>query len=230
MAPNVDRSLQQPPEGWAIVELSIYRATTITNSHIPFLKLKGCNTVVNLASQSFHGSLVNAIEAAGMGLYQPCVSQANLPAASTDNRSQISDEIVKDVLEFVLEPSFQPLVLTGSRASNGVEVAALVGCLRRVQTWAFTAILLEYRLFAPTSAHNDVNRQFIERFDVSLVHLPDDPPEWLGHQQALLQAELVPPSASEEDRFCYHSRGYVPLASDYVSADQIAMKLKDEDD
>jgi len=213
-----------------VVETSIYRATVITNAHIPFLKLRGCNTVVNLASQSYHGSLVNAIEAAGMGLYQPCISSSNLSAASSDYRSQISDEIVKDALEFILEPSFQPLVLTGSRTSNGIELAVLVGCMRRVENWALTAILNEYRLYAPATTYNDVSRQFIERFDVSLVHIPDDPPEWLGFQQSLFQAEQEPPDSSEEDRFCYSSQDYVPLTSPHVSADQIAMKLKDEDD
>lgn len=128
----------------------------------------------------------NVMETGGIRVFQPCASKTS--QTSVVARSQISDEIAKEALQFILEPSHQPLVLTVA-TSGSLEVATLVGCLRRLQHWALTAILYEFRLFSPNSPIYDVNRQFIERFDISLITLPTHPPDWLQHEQELWNEE-----------------------------------------
>lgn len=52
-----------------------------------------------------------------------------------------------------------------------------MGCLRRLQHWNFSSIIVEYRAYAGNKARY-VNEQFIELFDVDLITLPDSPPTW----------------------------------------------------
>ena len=99
--------------------------------------------------------MANAIHNEGLLLHQPCcadkadlearwVGRPHAPPSPRPRshhhplallrRSHISDEIAKDALQFVLNPSNHPLLLTVSSA-GGLEVATLVGCLRRLQHW-----------------------------------------------------------------------------------------------
>jgi len=157
--------------------------------------------------------------------------------------THISDEIIKESLQLLLDPSHQPLVLTVATTGSGtLEVATLVGCLRRMQHWALTAILYEFRLFTPTSSIYDVNRQFIEKFDITLVTLPKEIPEWLQHEQELWMEEIGHDSEDEEeegenneeedrDRFRYYSTTRVPLTSSKMSLNQdMSLKVKPEED
>jgi hypothetical protein len=150
---NKVNGLLTPPEGWAVVEPGLFRSSYLTAGHLPFLTLTGVKTVVNMSTKSLGAAA--ALEAVDLRVFQPCVLASQ---ATSDDRSQFGDEIVKDALEFILEKSHHPLVLTGVRPSNGLEVAALVGCLRRVQNWALTPIFFEFRLFVPNAPIYDVNR------------------------------------------------------------------------
>jgi hypothetical protein len=128
-------------------------------------------------------------------------------------------------------------------------------CLLK-QNWALTAILLEFRLFAPNTPLYDVNRVFIERFDVSLVTFPDDLPEWLAfelemeeeelregarrqsssgtslscHEKDEFEEERRGTKEEQEDMFFYYTSGRVPLASRHVAKEQLLMKVLNEDD
>mmetsp|Transcript_25633 Transcript_25633/g.57502 ORF Transcript_25633/g.57502 Transcript_25633/m.57502 type:complete len:227 (+) Transcript_25633:107-787(+) len=213
-----------PPDGWAVVESGIYRATSLAQTHVSFLKLTGVRTVVNLSTAQLR--LAGSLEASGIRVFQPCATQG-------EQRSQISDEIAKEALQFVLEPAHQPLALTHStkEASGSLDVAALVGCLRRLQHWALTAILYEFKLFAPKAPMYDVSRQFIERFDVSLVTLPAKSPEWLMYEEEVYEEELSEPRGDDQsDRFFYQPTSYVPLASDRMPPEQRTAHVIHEED
>jgi len=245
----MSKALLAPPDGWAVVEPQIYRAASIAQPHLPFLKLAGIRTVVNMSTTTL--SLAAACVACGMQVYQPCATVVARDQSQDDQRSPVSDEIAKDALEFILSEDHHPLVLTGPyRGSSGLEVAALVGCLRRVQRWALSSILSEFRLFVPSAPIYDVSRQFVERFDVSLVTLPSRPPAWLQSEQDLWfeecssegrvestakaatvkhagsAAALSESDIADRARFHYNTRGHVPLLSARVSADDLIAQLK----
>lgn len=93
--------------------------------------------------------------------------------------------------------------LNGDDRSGIHESGTLVGCLRKLEGWNFSSIITEvngivlfhimvvnwiiqqYRAYAGTKARY-VNEQFIELFDLDLVTLPPNLPDWLIDQQNML--------------------------------------------
>lgn len=57
----------------------------------------------------------------------------------------------------------------------------VIGCLRRLQNWNLNSVVNEYRSFAAAKTRY-VNEQFIELFDIDLVTVPHDPPQWFAEQ------------------------------------------------
>ena len=62
----------------------------------------------------------------------------------------ITQELIKEALQYVLDESRHPLLLMSSSGTH--QVGVLVGCLRRQQGWNLASILDEYRSFASPSA------------------------------------------------------------------------------
>ena len=54
---------------------------------------------------------------------------------------------------------------------------AVIACLRRLQHWTLTSIIDEARILGGRKVF-DIE-QFIEQFDLDLVHVPALPPEYL---------------------------------------------------
>ncbi|KAK0540078.1 hypothetical protein OC842_000652 [Tilletia horrida] len=111
---------------------------------------------------------------------------ASLFSASASQAGFISERMVKDGLEIILDKKNHPVMIMDT--SGIQETGVLVGCLRRMQRWDFASILVEYRSFAGTRSRT-VNERFIEMFDTDLTNLPpqeDLPPFFSEH---LLQDE-----------------------------------------
>ena len=106
----------------------------------------------------------------------------------------VTDELVKEALELVLSADTHPVLV---ECTSGIhQTGTLVGCLRRLQGWNLTSILLEYRSFSGLFNARYLHEQFIELFDTDLVSLPPRLPAWFLLQRRLLAAEadsLPPP-------------------------------------
>lgn len=63
-----------------------------------------------------------------------------------------------------------------------------MGCLRRLQHWNFSSIIVEYRAYAGNKARY-VNEQFIELFDVDWITLPESLPPWWIEQEQMWREE-----------------------------------------
>jgi len=59
-----------------------------------------------------------------------------------------------------------------------------MGCLRRLQHWNFSSIIVEYRAYAGNKARY-VNEQFIELFDIDWITLPESLPTWWIEQEEM---------------------------------------------
>ena len=90
----------------------------------------------------------------------------------------VSEELIKEGLEMILDASRLPLVIMCHTGQN--ETSILVGCLRILQNWSFSAISSEYRSFTGTKGRYQAE-QFIEVFDSDLINLPLVLPSWLNH-------------------------------------------------
>ena len=126
-------------------------------------------------------------------------------AQSASALDPVSEEVVLEALEVILNPRNYPLIVMcnlgrhrtgafGARALASASSASfgsansrktlftfagtVVGCLRKLQRWALTAISQEYRRYAGPKVRL-LNEQFIELFDTDLVRLPIDRPRWL---------------------------------------------------
>lgn len=104
-----------------------------------------------------------------------------------------------------------------ARSSGVSQTSIVVACLRRLQHWNTTSILVEVRgalgrraacsraslslrrqqsLGLTTSRYT--NEQFIELFDIDLVTLPAQLPAWFVEQERLWQSEQKKEAASEK--------------------------------
>jgi len=98
----------------------------------------------------------------------------------------ISEELIKEALQIVLDVTKHPILIA---CTSGIhQTGTLVGCLRRLQRWSLNSIVDEYRSFAGLKARY-VNEQFIELFDVDLVTLPLNLPDWWIENQLMLEEE-----------------------------------------
>ena len=146
-----------PPDQYGLVESQVYRSAFLTPASFDFINLLNLRTVVNLSQEvpvravlSFFQE--NHITLENVGL-QVWTSMAFAP---------ITQELIKEALQHVLDVSRHPLLLMSSSGTH--QVGVLVGCLRRQQSWNLASILDEYRSFASPSARLNCE-QFIELWD-----------------------------------------------------------------
>ncbi|WFD29158.1 protein-tyrosine-phosphatase [Malassezia sp. CBS 17886] len=117
------------------------------------------------------------------------------------NSFSVLETIVKDCLELLLDVRNHPVLVTDT---TGIfETGTLLGCLRKMQGWNLSSILVEYRAYAASRARS-TNERFIEMFDTDLVTLPplDHIPDWLLPSPNFYVDEpqrSATPGASESD-------------------------------
>ena len=157
-----------PPDQYGLVESQVYRSAFLTPASFDFINLLNLRTVVNLSQEvpvravlSFFQE--NNITLENVGL-QVWTSMAFAP---------ITQELIKEALQYVLDESRHPLLLMSSSGTH--QVGVLVGCLRRQQGWNLASILDEYRSFASPSARLNCE-QFIELWDTVPLRLVDSRP------------------------------------------------------
>jgi protein tyrosine/serine phosphatase len=160
-----------PPEMFGIVEPNVYRSNLFFPISFPFIKLLNLKTVLLLSAEVPTKVVCNFLEENNITL----VHLGSRSLTTETSWKPMSEELVKDGLEWVLDKKSHPLLVCDTSGIH--QVGILIGCLRRLQNWSLSAIIHEYRIFAASKARY-VNEQFIELFDVDLVTLPEDLPDW----------------------------------------------------
>ena len=233
-----------PPDQYGLVESQVYRSAFLTPASFDFINLLNLRTVVNLSQEvpvravlSFFQE--NHITLENVGL-QVWTSMAFAP---------ITQELIKEALQHVLDVSRHPLLLMSSSGTH--QVGVLVGCLRRQQSWNLASILDEYRSFASPSARLNCE-QFIELWDtVPLRSLKAGPargaaPRQPRHPSLLARATSAPDcSAPSGERgrepqrwvsaawcsgpcaaWCAAARAHVVDAAARTTQDQLSLPLR----
>lgn len=160
-----------PPEMFGIVEPGVYRSNLFFPISFPFIKLLDLKTVLLLSAEVPTKVVCNFLEENNITL----VHLGSRSLTIETSWKPLSEELVKDGLEWILDRKSHPLLVCDTSGIH--QVGILVGCLRRLQNWSLSAVIHEYRTFASSKARY-VNEQFIELFDVDLVTLPEDLPDW----------------------------------------------------
>ncbi|KAF9097045.1 hypothetical protein BGX27_001053 [Mortierella sp. AM989] len=112
----------------------------------------------------------------------------SVPAAlfQTSWWKPLSEELIKDGLEMVLDAKNYPIIVMDTSGIH--EIGTFMGCLRRLQHWNFSSIIVEYRAYAGSKARY-VNEQFIELFDIDWITLPHCLPTWWIEQEQMWREE-----------------------------------------
>mmetsp|Transcript_18097 Transcript_18097/g.25312 ORF Transcript_18097/g.25312 Transcript_18097/m.25312 type:complete len:192 (-) Transcript_18097:71-646(-) len=166
-----------PPENFGIVERGIYRSNSLIPINFPFIKTLELKTVIQLSPEV----PIKAVTT----FYQESKIQhihLGLKAWKPDETwKPVTEELIKEALEIVLDADYHPILVT---CASGIhQTGTLVGCLRRLQNWSLNSILVEYKSFAANRSTRFGDEQFIELFDVDLVTLPRNLPQWFVEQR-----------------------------------------------
>lgn len=88
----------------------------------------------------------------------------------------LSEQTVIRALELMVDQRNYPMAVmcTSGRGKTGI----VVGCLRKLMRWNMTSIFEEYRRYA-SSMLRLLNEQFIELFDVSVVRVGKNCPDFM---------------------------------------------------
>ncbi|KYQ89847.1 Arf guanyl-nucleotide exchange factor [Tieghemostelium lacteum] len=174
-----------PPSLFGIVEPQLYRTNSLYPVNFPFIKMLGLKTVIQLSPEVPIKAVSTFFEENSINLIHLGLKSWKVDTSSS--WKPITEELIKECLEFVLNYDYYPLMIT---CTSGVhQTGVLVGCLRRLQNWNLTSILVEYKAFSGQSNTRYVNEQFIELFDVDLVTLPNNLPTWFRDQLKMLEEE-----------------------------------------
>ncbi|KAJ3365128.1 tyrosine-protein phosphatase required for protection against superoxide stress (By similarity) [Allomyces javanicus] len=159
-----------PPLNFGMIEDDLYRSGQPNELNFPFLEKLGLKTVVWLAPEEPNQRFLNFIDDQEINLEHLGV------ATSVNAWDPISEEIVLEALEVILNPRNYPLIIMCNLGRH--RTGTVVGCLRKLQRWNLTSIFEEYRRYAGPKVRL-LNEQFIELFDTDLCRVPVDPPPWL---------------------------------------------------
>ncbi len=163
----------------------LYRSGQPSSLNFPHLAQLGLKTIIFLAPDQPSQEFLNFVtdqEIEFLHLGSPHWNNHNASRQTSSknvNNSQlglISEELVLDALEIILERENYPILVMCNLGRH--RTGTVIGCLRKLQRWNLTSILEEYRRYAGTKVRLQ-NEQFIELFDTDLVRLPSNPPQWL---------------------------------------------------
>ena len=165
------------PDAYGIVERNVYRAATLTPSS--FHMFKHIKTMLLLSPEPPSKALQTWSD-------ENKVNFVHVGSLQNTGWKPVSEEVIKEGLEIILNEDMHPVLVM---CATGVqETGTLVGCLRKLQNWSFSSIIVEYRSFAGNRGRY-VNEQFIELFDLDLITLPPNLPGWFKEHRRLLKEE-----------------------------------------
>ncbi|KAJ3192846.1 tyrosine-protein phosphatase required for protection against superoxide stress (By similarity) [Irineochytrium annulatum] len=153
-----------PPMNFGMVEEDLFRSGQPNELNFPFLEKLNLRTVIYLAPEEPNQRFLDFVDDQDIKLYHLGGS------ASANAWDPISEEVVLEALELILDPKNFPLILMCNLGRH--RTGTVVGCLRKLQRWNLTSIFEEYRRYAGPKVRV-LNEQFIELFDIDLVKVPD---------------------------------------------------------
>ncbi|ORY49869.1 putative tyrosine phosphatase family protein [Rhizoclosmatium globosum] len=150
-----------PPINFGCVEVDLYRSGQPNELNFPFLERLNLKTVVFLAPEEPNQRFLNFIDDQEIAFHH-----LGLLNASANAWDPISEEVVLESLELILDPKNYPLMVMCNLGRH--RTGTVIGCLRKLQRWNLTSIFEEYRRYAGPKVRI-LNEQFIELFDTDLV-------------------------------------------------------------
>ena len=151
-----------PPSNFAMVDGGVFRSGYPVRKNFAFLRRLGLRTVLYLCPEPYPEANLVFLRSMGAQLLQ--VGLNGNKDAMADDRAENAN--VARALVAVVDPTRWPLLIHCNKGKH--RTGCVVGCLRRVQGWALTPVLEEYRRFSMPKVRF-LDEQFIELFHVARV-------------------------------------------------------------
>ena len=146
----------QPPENFAMVQSGIYRSAFPRTKNLTHIKSLNLKTVLPLVPEEYPEALAEFYKANGIKLLSHGLDGNKWPF------KELNEDDVSNILKDVFNINNQPLLIHCNKGKH--RTGSVVGCIRKVQGWALTAILNEYYMYACPKARLE-DQRFIELFD-----------------------------------------------------------------
>jgi protein tyrosine/serine phosphatase len=163
-----------PPARFGLVENGVYRSAVLRPTNFQYVKQLRLKTVVRLSPEVPNKYITAFYEENGVRIIHLGLKALE---TRTETNTLLTEEVVKEALEIILDTSHHPLLLVCSSGCHHTGI--VVACLRKLLDYNLTSILQEYRDYALSNTRA-INEQFIELFDTDLVTLPPEErmPSW----------------------------------------------------
>lgn len=159
---------QIPPVNFGMVEEDLYRCGMPSQLNFPFLEKLRLRTIICMLPDELPQHFSTWLGDQGTR----CIHLGERMQTRSPWKP-VPEDVILEGLNVLLNPTNYPIAVMCSLGRH--QTGTLIGCLRKLQCWNLTSILEEYRRYAG-SKHRQLNEQFIELFDVDLVHMPRAPP------------------------------------------------------
>ncbi|EIW69994.1 tyrosine phosphatase [Tremella mesenterica] len=173
-----------PPLNFGLVEDGFYRSAQPTELNFSFLEKLNLKTVIWVGSEEPTEILRSFLDAGDVELHDlsPQISlNPHFPPAATDGGvvpvpghylqpplPPPAEPLIIRALTLLLDPKTFPVLVCCNMGRH--RTGTVVGCYRKLQRWALSSILEEYRRYAGAKVRV-LNEQFIELFDTDLVSI-----------------------------------------------------------
>jgi len=197
----------EPPERFGIVAPQVYRSSVFHPVNFSFLDRLKLKTIVHLSPEVTLRAVGQMIQDNGIRLVHLGIKFWR----PSSGWKPMSDELLKEALELVLDERNHPLMLM---CTSGVhQTGTVIGCLRKLQRFSFTSIIDELRGFASPGHTRYANENLIEFFDVDLVSLPEQLPSWFERHVNMPPLPVIPQGKKPPAYLSYLNVNSGPLVS-----------------
>ncbi|CAO1621916.1 unnamed protein product [Parajaminaea phylloscopi] len=149
-----------PPNNFGMVEEDLYRSGAPDGINLPFLAKLHLKSLIWLAPEEPGKELMAFCQSHDISLYH--LGQHH----STSAWEPITESVVLQALHLLVQPTTYPAIVMCNQGRH--RTGTVIGTFRKLQRWALSSILEEYRRYAGSKIRI-MNEQFIELFDIDLV-------------------------------------------------------------
>lgn len=158
-----------PPQNFATVERQLYRSGEPYTINFSFLRSLKLRTIVWLAAEDPNEQLLEFADN-----YEIDFEHLGMITEGANPWDQLTNQAIEKALSYVLDVRSYPLLVCCSMGRH--RTGTVIGCLRKLQDWAFACIVDEYQRFAGLRGERVSVEMCIESFDIDIR--PGHPPPW----------------------------------------------------
>ncbi|ORY28291.1 protein-tyrosine phosphatase [Naematelia encephala] len=182
-----------PPINFGLVEDGFYRSAQPSELNFSFLEKLNLRTIIWVGAEEPSDILRSFVDAQGIVLHDLAPQQSlnpHFPPPYTDGGvvpfagqyhlpplPPPPEPLIIRALTHLLQPETFPTLVCCNMGRH--RSGTVVGCYRKLQRWALSSILEEYRRYAGMKVRV-LNEQFIELFDTDLVSITAEPAQVQG--------------------------------------------------